>query len=304
MISINDVLFISFLKVSPKFDDRPILNYPRLPNIIVFSICVSKKFYQKNSFFLDLVCVFFQLQNSSGDRFTKKISVETQLVSFSFLVRLINRLFDLHSNYTVIAKHSSPFKCNFIVADDFDVDGCLMNALEENESSPLEFLVYEYPRTKDEIQTQLNDWDLCETQTNTEENFEIISIQNDSIIVSIKSKDHRQETFLQKATGLNDKFDIDKNIERSFLSWSGWLHGSVHSPTRSSLTKKEFLEMMDPSTGRLIDEVAFRQYVFDYGCDESIRKIVWCYLLRVFNESMSHEDKDQYVKKTRERYNE
>ena len=61
--------------------------------------------------------------------------------------------------------------------------------------------------------------------------------------------------------------------------------------------------MLDPSTGRLLDEPAFRQRIFDYGCEESIRKTVWCYLLRIFNESMTNEDKHQYILKAKERYN-
>ena len=62
--------------------------------------------------------------------------------------------------------------------------------------------------------------------------------------------------------------------------------------------------MLDPSTGRLLDEELFRQRIFDHGCDESIRKIVWCYLLRVFNESMTNEDKSEYTHRAKERYNE
>ena len=61
----------------------------------------------------------------------KKFSVDTQLLSYSFLVRLINRTFDLRSNFTLIAKESSSFRCNFPVTDDFDVDGCIMNMTEE-----------------------------------------------------------------------------------------------------------------------------------------------------------------------------
>lgn len=62
--------------------------------------------------------------------------------------------------------------------------------------------------------------------------------------------------------------------------------------------------MLDSTTGRLIDESTLRQRVFDDGCDESIRKIVWCYLLRVFNESMSNADKTDYTIKAKQSYNE
>ena len=62
--------------------------------------------------------------------------------------------------------------------------------------------------------------------------------------------------------------------------------------------------MLDPCTGRLLNELAFRRRIFDYGCDESIRKTVWCYLLRVFNETMTMDDKNEYTIKANERYNE
>ena len=62
--------------------------------------------------------------------------------------------------------------------------------------------------------------------------------------------------------------------------------------------------MLDPTTGRLLDEPAFRQRVFDTGCEESIRKVVWCYLLRVFNESMTSADRVEHTGKAKERYNE
>ncbi len=84
----------------------------------------------------------------------------------------------------------------------------------------------------------------------------------------------------------------------------GWLHGSVNSSLNNCLTKQEFLKMLDPVTGRLLDEQAFRQRIFDSGCDESIRKTVWCYLLRLFNESMTKEDRKIYTVKAQERYNE
>ena len=60
--------------------------------------------------------------------------------------------------------------------------------------------------------------------------------------------------------------------------------------------------MLDPVTGRLLDEPAFRQRIFDTGCEESIRKTVWCYLLRVYNESMTTDDRQQYKIKAKEGY--
>jgi hypothetical protein len=62
--------------------------------------------------------------------------------------------------------------------------------------------------------------------------------------------------------------------------------------------------MLEPSTGCLRDVQALRQRVFDHGCDESIRKLVWCYLLRVFNESMSTEDRTAHIAKLKQQYNE
>lgn len=70
------------------------------------------------------------------------------------------------------------------------------------------------------------------------------------------------------------------------------------------MTKKEFQQMLDPSTGRLLDEQLFRQRIFDHGCDESIRKTVWCYLLHVFNDSMSSKDTTEYTHRAKERYSE
>ncbi|CAF1449603.1 unnamed protein product, partial [Adineta steineri] len=261
-------------EVISKLHYRQLQQDYRLPNIIIFTISLNE-------------C------NSCLSK--KKFSVDIQLLSYSFLVRLINRTFNLRSNFTLMAKETSSLKCNFPVTDDFDVDGCIMSMSEDIEDdnkqqqqSILEFIVYKYPRTKDQIQYDSDDWcvvdDNCTNLNDKDDNFEIIPIRNDSILVTIKAKDHRQETFLQKATG--------------------WLHGSVHSSSNNSVTKKEFLQMLDPTTGRLLDEQAFRQRIFDNGCDESIRKIVWCYLLRVFNESMTNEDKTEYTMKAKERYNE
>ncbi|CAF1081921.1 unnamed protein product [Rotaria sordida] len=244
----------------------------RVPNVAIF--CIS-------------------LNNDDLCQSRKKFSVDTQLLSYSFLIRLINRIFNLHSNFTLIAKELSSLKCNFLVTDDFDVDGCIMNMLDENDEenkhqSLVEFIVYQYPRTKNQIQSNSDGWCLVEDNytnlNNKDDNFELIEIQNNSILVTIKPKTNRQETFLQKATS--------------------WLYGSVHSPPNNCLTKKEFLLMLDPLTGRLLDEQAFRQRIFDNGCDDCIKKIVWCYLLRVFNESMTNDDKNEYVIKAKERYNE
>lgn len=62
--------------------------------------------------------------------------------------------------------------------------------------------------------------------------------------------------------------------------------------------------MLDPGTGRLLDEQTFRQRIFDNGCEESIRKTVWCYLLRVYNESMTSDDRNQYKTKAKAQYHE
>jgi hypothetical protein len=120
------------------------------------------------------------------------------------LIRLINRTFNLHSNFTLVAKESTSLKCNFPVTDDFDIDGCIMNMLDENEQqSILEFIVYKYPRTKDQIQYDSDDWCVLENNgsDDKEDNFEVLYIQDNCILVTIKPKDIQQETFLQKATG-------------------------------------------------------------------------------------------------------
>lgn len=105
---------------------------------------------------------------------------------------------------------------------------------------------------------------------------------------------------------LVNKQRIEKqDCEITFIIfYLGWLHGSVNSSLNHGITKKEFTQMLDPVTGRLLDEQAFRQKIFDQGCEESIRKTVWCYLLRVFNDSMTNEDKKEYIIKSKERYNE
>lgn len=76
---------------------------------------------------------------------------------------------------------------------------------EENKQQPiLEFIAYVYPRTKTEIESDCDDWcivdDNC-TNVTEKDNFELIPIQQDSILVTVKPKDVRQETFIQKATG-------------------------------------------------------------------------------------------------------
>ncbi|CAF5167906.1 unnamed protein product, partial [Rotaria sp. Silwood1] len=74
-----------------KLHFRQLQHNIRLPNIIVFIISCQLR---------------------------KKFSVDIQLLSYSFLIRLVNRTFNLHSNFTLIAKESSSFKCNFPVTDD------------------------------------------------------------------------------------------------------------------------------------------------------------------------------------------
>ena len=155
----------------------------------------------------------------------KKFSVDIQLLSYSFLVSLINRTFNLRSNFTLVAKESSSLKCNFPVTDDFDVDGCIMNMTEETNDEMkqqpiLEFIVYKYPRTKDQIQCDSDEWcvldDNYTNATDKEDNFEIIPIQNDCVLVTVKPKDHRQETFLQKATGKKNAIFNVPNIKFEF----------------------------------------------------------------------------------------
>lgn len=74
---------------------------------------------------------------------------------------------------------------------------------DHTQQTLLEFIVYKYPRTKEQIQYESEDWCVVDNQNSPgrEENFEVIHIQEDSILVTVKPKDFRQETFLQKATG-------------------------------------------------------------------------------------------------------
>jgi hypothetical protein len=212
-----------------------------LSNIIIFTISINNK------------CNICQLQ--------KKFSVDIPLLSYSFLIRLINRIFNLHSNFILKTKY------NIIIKDDFDLDGCIMNEINENN---LEFIINQY---------DIDDWYIIEDNLN--DNFNLIEIENNCILVTIKTIYHRQETLLQKATS--------------------WFHGSV---LNNYLTRKEFIHMLDLSNGRLLNEEAFRQRIYDTGCDQSIRKIVWCYLFRIFNQTMTNEDKIQYIIKAKERYHE
>ena len=129
--------------------------------------------------------MLFQLVDYNSCQLRKKISVEIQLLSYSFLIRLINQIFNLQSNYIVIAKESSSFKCNLPVTDDFDIDGCIMNKFEENmdddkQKSIFEFIVYKYPKTKDQIQYESNEWCIIEDKdidsSHLDDNFELIQI--------------------------------------------------------------------------------------------------------------------------------
>ncbi len=201
------------------------------------------------------------MNKSNLCRIQKKFSVDIPLLSYSFLIRLINRTFQLHSNFTLKSKH------NITIKDDFDLDGCLMNEIDDHN---FEFTVNPY---------DIDDWCIIEDDFN--DNFDLIEIENDCILVTIKSIYHRQETFIQKATS--------------------WFHGSV---SKNSLTKKDFLQMLDSTNGRLLNEECFRQRIYETGCEQSIRKIVWCYLFRIFNPTMTNEDKFQYIIKAKERYNE
>jgi hypothetical protein len=170
-------------------------------------------------------------------------------------------MFNLHSNFTIKSKE------NILIKDDFDLDGCIMNEIDENN---FELVVHPY---------EIDDWCIIEDDFN--DNFDLIDIENDCIVITIKSNYHRQQNLLQRATN--------------------WFHGSV---LNNCLTKKEFLQMFDSSNGRLLNEESFRQRIYDTGCEQRIRKIVWCYLFRIFDQTMTNDDKIQYIIKAKERYKE
>ena len=136
--------------------------------------------------------------------------MDIPFLSYSFLVRLINRTHHLRSNFTLVAKESSVLQCAMVIADDFDLDGCIMSIFDEKhkQSAPLEFVVYQYPRTKEQIECDSDGWcdldEQCRTlNENNNDKFELLHIEHDSIIITVKPTDQRQETFLQKATGKN-----------------------------------------------------------------------------------------------------
>ena len=190
----------------------------------------------------------------------KRFSLDTPLISYSLLIRLINRIFHLHSNYVLQSNDKT------IIKDDFDLDCCILHS--SIDPNCFHFQVQTYP---------IDDW--CIIEEPVEENFDLIELENDCIIVSLRI---RRENFLQRA--------------------SQWLHGNAHSSKRC-LTKKEFFRMFDSTTGRLLDENLFRQRIYETGCEQRLRKIVWCYLLRIFDSYMTNDDKKLYIDKARDRYN-
>ena len=183
-------------------------------------------------------------------------------MSYSCLVRLINRIFNLHSNFIIKTKY------NLVITDDFDLDGYILHQIPKHS---LEFIVEQY---------NTNDWH--EIKDDIDDNFEFIEIENNYILVTTKPIYRQQKTFLQKATKI--------------------LHGSTNLFSNNCLTKQEFFQMFDSSNGRLLNEQLFRQRIYDNGCEQSIRQIVWLYLFRIFNQAMTNQDKIQYVMKSTKRY--
>jgi hypothetical protein len=200
----------------------------------------------------------------------KICSIDTSLLSYAFLIRFINRIFDLHSNFTIIAEPNSA------ITDDFDLDNYLISFISIEPKGTIgirKFVIDQY---------DIDDW--CIIDDDYEDNFDLIELERNITIVTMKPTIIRHETFLQRATS--------------------WFHGTVHSELNKCVTKKEFCHMFDTSTGRLLDEHQFRQRIFDDGCEPSIRHIVWCYLLRIFDSSMTYNDRQEYNMKAKQRYNE
>lgn len=210
----------------------------------------------------NIVIFIITLKKSDETRLEKKYSIDVPLLSYSFLVRLINRSFNLHSNYRIQTK------TDIVLKDDFDFDDYLTNNQHEN--------VYELNLS----QYDTDDWYIVDEEF--DDNFQLIQLENNCYLVTIKSSINQQRgTLLRRATN--------------------WFHGSV---SRTCLTKKEFEQMFEPSTGRLLNEQTFRQRIYETGCEKPIRKIVWCYLFRIFDQTMTNDEKKQYVNKAKERYDE
>lgn len=150
------------------------------------------------------------------------------------------------------------------IRDDFDLDCCILNSIQENS---FRFDLRPYA---------IDDW--CVIEDFSEENFDLIELDNQRILVTIKRR--REENLLQRATN--------------------WFHGS--SNTKKCLTKKEFTRMLDPTNGRLLDENLFRQRIYETGCEDRIRKLVWCYLLRIFDAYMTNDEKMEYINRAKDHY--
>lgn len=189
----------------------------------------------------------------------KTCSIDISLVSYSFFIRLINRLFDLNWNFKISTQN------NTLISDDFDLDNYLLDSSNK------------------ELRVDLHDIDdWCIIEQNVEEIFDLIHVTQDAVIVTNKTSFPCEETFLQRATH--------------------WLHGSIRLEKKKLLTKKEFQRIFQTSTGQLLNETVFRQRIFQTGCEPSIRHTVWCYLFRVYDRSMTRNDRIQYGVRAKQRY--
>lgn len=215
------------------------------------------------------ILIFHLRQNASIEQCRKICSVDLSLISYGFLIRLINRLFDLNSNFTVMSQNQQ------MIQDDFDLDNYLITFSSGRQSTLGEFFI---------DRCSIDDWLIIDE--NSTENFHLFDVDELRVIVTIcssLSSSNRHETFFQRATN--------------------WIHRSVQqNASNRCLTKKDFSQMFDPLTGRLINESLFRQRIFEDGCETSIRRLAWCYLFRIFDQSMTNDDRKAYGIKTTERY--
>ncbi|KAF6025571.1 TBC1D25 [Bugula neritina] len=211
------------------------------------------------------------LDEGGGIQDSKKFSLDPDITSFEMLQSLLTKAFNMKGKFMIsyVTIDDEEHLVQLSVHNDWDLDAAILNS--NSVESCLKLIIQQ--KSPDE---GLGDWDVVQ-RGDIPEGSDRRSI-SDNLVHAITD---RLSSILKP--GKKSKPE------------------ELYKPSKSPMTDAEFRNYMD-CDGKLVNERAFRESIYQGGIDPGLRKVTWRHLVNVFPADLNGKERFAYLQSKAKEY--
>uniref|UniRef100_A0A3Q2Q671 TBC1 domain family, member 25 n=1 Tax=Fundulus heteroclitus TaxID=8078 RepID=A0A3Q2Q671_FUNHE len=231
-----------------------------------------------------LWCDFFQKCDGVLPVEFRSFAVDPQITSLEVLQHILIRAFDLNGkrNFSVsyLSRDRSSVEIYLSLLSDWDLDVAFMSA-----SKP--FLQLKMDVKPSEESPVMEDWDI---------------ISSKDVIGSELLLTERTRSLASAALPFTQSLlsQVGRTLSRVQQAFT-WSYGEEIKPFKPPLSDSEFHSYLN-GQGQLTRPEELRLRIYHGGVEPSLRKVVWRYLLNVYPDGLSGQERMDYMKKKTREY--